>query len=143
MFPSCFCFDLFLPGSAPSSSCIMVSNNNNNKGKEPWEEAREKTFSKEEPVAARSGAHKQIFVGSINRGRAFSHNMQGLIPPVPDLSSFPAVEEALRFTDEFCEQYRVLRREVEILQEENSRLRRMLEHFLTPTMEDSSSSPKE
>ena len=34
-----------------------------------------------------------------------------------DLSSFPAVEEALRVTDEFCEQYRILRREVEILQE--------------------------
>ena len=107
------------------------------------ENGGEKTFSKEEPVAARSGAHKQIFVGSINRGRAFSHNMQGLIPPIPYLSSFPAVEEALRVTDEFCEQYRVLRREVEILQEENHRLRRMLDHLLTPTVKDSPSPPKE
>jgi hypothetical protein len=60
--------------------------------------------------------------------------MQGPIPPIPDLSSFPAAEEALRVTDEFCDKYRVLKREVEILQEENSRLRRMLEIFLAPIM---------
>ena len=95
-------------------------------------EVKDRSSSKEGPTAARSGAHKQTFVGSINRGRAFSHNMQGQMPPVPDLSSFPAVGEALRVTSEFCEQYRVLRREVEILQEENDRLRRMLHRFLTP-----------
>jgi hypothetical protein len=120
----------------------MVSNNNN-KGKEPLKEVKERSSSKEGPTVARSVAHKQTFVGSINYGCAFSHNIQGPIPPVPDLSSFPAVGEALRVTGEFCEQYRVLRREVEILPEENRRLRRMLEHFLTPTMEDSSSPPKE
>jgi hypothetical protein len=54
--------------------------------------------------------------------------------PVLDLSSFPAAGEALRVTDEFCDKYRVLRREVEILQEENNRLRRMLANFLTPIM---------
>jgi hypothetical protein len=64
----------------------------------------------------------------------FSHNMRGPIPPIPDLSSFPAAEEALRVTDELCDKYRVLKREVEILQEENSRLRRMLEIFLAPVM---------
>ena len=73
-------------------------------------------------------------MGSINYGRDFSHNMQGPTPPVPDLTAFPAVEEVLRVTDEFCDQYRVLRMEVEILQEENNRLRRMLERFLTPIM---------
>jgi hypothetical protein len=74
------------------------------------------------------------FVGSINAGRAFSRNMQGPIPPVPNLSSFHAAEETLRVTDEFCAKYRVLKREVEILQEENIRLRRMLEIFLAPIM---------
>jgi hypothetical protein len=62
--------------------------------------------------------------------------MQGPIPPIPDLSSFPAAEEALRVTDELCDKYRVLKREVEILQEDNSRLRRMLEIFLAPIMID-------
>jgi hypothetical protein len=60
--------------------------------------------------------------------------MQGPIPPISDLSSFPAVEEALWVTDEFCDKYRVLKREVEILQEENSRLRGMLDIFLAPIM---------
>jgi hypothetical protein len=60
--------------------------------------------------------------------------MQGPIPPIPDLCSFPVAEEGLRVTDEFCDKYRVLEREVEILQEENSRLRRMLEIFLAPIM---------
>jgi hypothetical protein len=59
---------------------------------------------------------------------------QGPIPPIPDRSSFPAAEEALWVTDEFCDKYRVLKREMEILQEENSRLRRMLEIFLAPIM---------
>ncbi|KAK1679133.1 hypothetical protein QYE76_039981 [Lolium multiflorum] len=40
----------------------------------------------------------------------------GPLPPAPDLNSFPAMEETLRVTDEFCDQYRVLRREVEIFQ---------------------------
>jgi hypothetical protein len=85
-------------------------------------------------TTAGSRAKKPTFVGSINTGRAFSHNMQGPIPPIPDLSSFPAAEEALRVTNELCDKYRVLRWEVEILQEENSRLRRMLEIFLAPVM---------
>jgi hypothetical protein len=53
------------------------------------------------------------------------------------------VEEAFWITDEFCDQYRVLRREVEILQEENNRLRRMLEGFLTPIRVVPPSPPKE
>ena len=81
-------------------------------------------------------------MGSINTGRAFSHNMQGPIPPVLDLSLFPAADEAIRVTDEFCEKYRALRKEVDVLREENSRLRRMLENFLTP-IKDSPSPPKE
>jgi hypothetical protein len=60
--------------------------------------------------------------------------MQGPTLPVLDLNFFPAVEEGLRVTDELCTQYRVLKREIEILQEENLRLRRMLELFLAPIM---------
>ncbi|KAK1642811.1 hypothetical protein QYE76_060616 [Lolium multiflorum] len=54
--------------------------------------------------------------------------IKGSLPPALSLDSFPVLEEALRTTDEFCDQYRALRREVEILQEENCRLRRMLEY---------------
>ena len=34
------------------------------------------------------------FVGSINPQRAFSHNVQGVTPPIPDLRFFPAAAEA-------------------------------------------------
>ncbi|KAK1551477.1 hypothetical protein QYE76_017713 [Lolium multiflorum] len=54
---------------------------------------------------------------------------KGALPPALDLDSFPCVEEAIRVADEFCDQYRALKREVEILQEENQRLRRMLEYY--------------
>ncbi|KAK1662621.1 hypothetical protein QYE76_050780 [Lolium multiflorum] len=57
--------------------------------------------------------------------------IKGPLPPALSLDSFP-VEEALRVTDDFCDQYRALRREVEILQEENNRLRRMLEYHSIP-----------
>ncbi|KAK1604472.1 hypothetical protein QYE76_028145 [Lolium multiflorum] len=57
----------------------------------------------------------------------------GVLPPALDLDSFPCVEEAIRVADEFCDQYRALRREVEILQEENQRLRRMLEYYSIPS----------
>ncbi|KAK1666216.1 hypothetical protein QYE76_054375 [Lolium multiflorum] len=57
----------------------------------------------------------------------------GVLPPALDLDSFPCVEEAIRVADEFCDQYRALKREVEILQEENQRLRRMLEYYSIPS----------
>ncbi|KAK1617191.1 hypothetical protein QYE76_022708 [Lolium multiflorum] len=58
--------------------------------------------------------------------------IRGALPPALDLDSFPCVEEAIRVLDEFCDQYRALRREVEILREENQRLRRMLEYYSNP-----------
>jgi hypothetical protein len=106
----------------------------NNKGKKPLEDDHQDPKLKEGQIAAGSRAREPTFVGSINIGRAFPHNMQGPIPPIPDLSSFPAAEEALQVTDEFCDKYRVLKREVEILQEENNRLRMMLRNFLAPIM---------
>jgi hypothetical protein len=106
----------------------------NNKGKKSLEEDHQDPKLKEGQMAGGSRARDPTFVGSINAGRAFSHNMQGPIPLVPDLSSFPAAEETLRVTDEFCAKYQVLKREVEILQEENIRLCRMLEIFLAPVM---------
>jgi hypothetical protein len=60
--------------------------------------------------------------------------MQGPTLLVLDLNFFPVVEEGLQVTDELCTLYRVLKREIEILQEENLRLHRMLELFLAPIM---------
>src|SRR5215203_5139510 len=110
----------------------MVSNN---KDKGPWEEEMNEGVSKEVRKIAsakrerKAAESKPILVGSVNTGRSFSHNLPGLLPPALSLNAFPCVEEAIRVTDEFCDQYRALRREVEILQEENQRLRRMLEYY--------------
>jgi hypothetical protein len=133
MFSSCFCFDLFLSGVVLSFRGIMASASND-KEKTPSEDDHRDPKLKEGQMAGGSRAREPTFVASINAGRAFSHNMQGPIPSIPDLCSFPAAEEALRVTDEFCDKYRVLKKEVEILQEENSRLRGMLELFLAPIM---------
>jgi hypothetical protein len=104
------------------------------KGKKPLEEDHQDPKLKEGQMTGGSRARDPTFVGSINARRAFSHNMQGPTLPVLDLNFFPAVEEGLRVTDELCAQYRVLKREIEILQEENLRLCRMLEIFLAPIM---------
>jgi hypothetical protein len=64
----------------------------------------------------------------------FFHDMQGPTLHVLDLNSMPMIKEGMLVTDEFCTQYRVLEKEVEILQEENLRLRRMLEYFINPRL---------
>jgi hypothetical protein len=102
---------------------------NNDSEKTPSKDDHQDPQFEEGHTAAGSRAREPTSVG-----RAFSHNMQGPIPPILDLSSFPAAEKALGVTNEFCAKYRVLKREVEILQEENSRLCRMLEIFLAPIM---------
>jgi hypothetical protein len=111
-----------------------MASTDNDKGKNLSEDDHQNPKLKEGQITARSRTREPTFVGSINTGCDFSHNMQGPIPPVPYLSSYPAAEEALWVTDEFCDKYRVLRMEVEILREENNRLCRMLENFLTPIM---------
>ena len=98
----------------------------NDKGKKPVEEIK-----LEEQTAAGTRARKPTFVGAINTGHAFSRNMQGIIASVPDFRSCPEAVEALRTTDEFCDKYRALRMKVDMLQEDNDRLREMLEGFLT------------
>ncbi|KAK1661320.1 hypothetical protein QYE76_049479 [Lolium multiflorum] len=74
----------------------MVSNN---KDKGPWREEIDERINKE----------KEKIASEKERSSSAA----------PDLDSFPCVEEAIRVADEFCDQYRALRREVEILQEEN------------------------
>ena len=78
----------------------MVSNNNN-KGKEPLEDEtqdpklKEEVKSKDESVlkevkgmpstkGEQPAVRKPTFAGSVNAQRAFSHNVQGITPPIPD-----------------------------------------------------------
>jgi hypothetical protein len=68
----------------------------------------------------------------MNAGRAFSHDLRAPTFPLLDLNFMPVIKEGMLVTDELCAQYRVLEREIEILQEENLRLRRILEHIINP-----------
>jgi hypothetical protein len=111
-----------------------MASSSDDKGKKPMEEDYQDLKLKEEQVAGESRARDPTFVGSMNAGRAFSHNMKGPTLPVLDLNFMPVIKEGLLVIDELCAQYRVLEREIQILQEENLRLRRMLELFLGPRM---------
>jgi hypothetical protein len=124
---------MFLSGVVLSSRRIMDPSSDN-KGKKPMEEDHQDLKLKEEHVAGGSRARDPTFVGSMNAGRAFSHNIQGPTLPILDLNFMPVIKEGLLVTDELCAQYQVLEREIQILQEENLRLRRMLELLLRPRM---------
>jgi hypothetical protein len=98
-----------------------MASSSSDKGKKPLEEDHQDPKLKEGQMTGGSSAVDPTFIGSMNAGHAFSHNMQGPTLPVLDLSFLPPVEEGLLVIDELCAQYRVLKREVEILQEENLR----------------------
>jgi hypothetical protein len=78
------------------------------KGKRPREEDHQDSKLKEEQEAGGSRARNPIFVGSMNAGRAFSHNMQGPTFSVLELNFMPIIKEGMLITDELCAQYRVL-----------------------------------
>jgi hypothetical protein len=111
-----------------------MASSSNDKERMPSEDDHQDLKLKEEQVAGGSRARDPTFVGAMNVGRAFSHNMQGPTLPVLDLNFLPVIKEGLMVTDELCAQYQVLEREIQILQEENLRLCRMLELFLAPIM---------
>jgi hypothetical protein len=72
----------------------------NDKGKRPREEGHQDLKLKEEQVARGSRARNPTFVGSMNDGRAFSHNMQGPTLPVLDLNFIPIIKEGMLVTGE-------------------------------------------
>jgi hypothetical protein len=128
-----FCFKLFLSGVDLSFEGTMVSASND-KGKRPWEDDHQGQKWKEEQGAGRSRPRNPAFEGPTKARRIFCHDMQGPTLHILDLNSMPVIKEGMLVTDEFCAQYRVLNREVEMLQEENIRLRRMLEYFINPRL---------
>jgi hypothetical protein len=69
-----FYFDLFLSGAVLSFRGIMASANND-KEKTLSEDDRQDPQFKGGHTAAGSRAREPTFVGSINTGRDFSHNM--------------------------------------------------------------------
>jgi hypothetical protein len=111
-----------------------MASSSNNKGKRPWEDDYQGQKWKEEQDAGRSRPRNPAFEGPTKARRIFSNDMQGPTLHVLDLDSMPVIKEGMLVTDEFCAQYRVLKREVEMLQEENLRLCWMLEYFVNPRL---------
>jgi hypothetical protein len=111
-----------------------MASSSNDKGKRPWEFVHLGQKWKEEQGAGRARPKNPTFEGPTKARRIFSHDLQGPIYHVLDFNSMPMIEEGMLVTNEFCTQYRALKREVEMLQEENIRLRRMLEYFINPRL---------
>jgi hypothetical protein len=74
MFSSYFCFDLFLSGVVLSFRGTMASASND-KEKTPLEDNHQDPKLKDGQMVGGSRAREPTFAGSINTGRAFSHNM--------------------------------------------------------------------
>jgi hypothetical protein len=87
---------------------------------------------KEEQGSGRARPKNPAFEGPTKARRIFSHDLQGPTYHVLDLDSMPVIEHGMLVTFEFCTQYQALKREEEMLQEDNLRLRRMQEYFINP-----------
>jgi hypothetical protein len=111
-----------------------MASSNDDKGKRPREDDHQDPEWKKEQEAGRPRPRNPAFEGPTKARRIFSHDMQGPTLHVLDLNSMPVIKEGMLVTDEFCAQYRVLEKEIEMLQEENLKLRRMLEYFVNPRL---------
>jgi hypothetical protein len=111
-----------------------MASSNDDKGKRPREDDRQDPTEKKEQEAGRPRPRNPAFEGPTKAKRIFSHDMQGPTLHALDLNSMPVIKEGMLVTNKFCAQYRVLEKEIEMLQEENLRLRRMLEYFVNPRL---------
>jgi hypothetical protein len=111
-----------------------MASSSDDKGKRPREGDHQDPKWKKEQEAGRPRPRNPAFEGPMKVRHIFSHDMQGPTLHALDLNSMPVIKEGMLVTDEFCAQYRVLEKKVEMLQEENIRLRRMLEYFINPRL---------
>jgi hypothetical protein len=111
-----------------------MASSSNDKGKRPWEFVHLGQKWKEEQGFGRAKPKNPAFEVPTKARRIFSHDLQGPTYHVLDLDSMPMTEHGMLVIFEFCTQYQALKREVEMLQEENIRLRRMQEYFINPSL---------
>src|SRR4051812_28357432 len=72
------------------------------------------------------GPSNPIMVGVFQPHYDFSLKLPGTAPQLEDLQRPSTVSEAYRVTNQFCEDFRVLKAQVEILESENQCLRRII-----------------
>ena len=67
-----------------------------------------------------------IMVGSVQPYYDLSLNLSGMAPAPEDQRTISTISEAYRITNQLCEDFRVLKVQVEILEKENQTLRRVI-----------------
>ena len=67
-----------------------------------------------------------IMVGSVQPYYDLSLNLSGMAPALEDQRTISTISEAYRITNQLCEDFRVLKVQVEILEKENQTLRRVI-----------------
>ena len=85
------------------------------------------------PLARGASSSNSSLVGFIHPHYDISLNLSGTAPPQETPYVSPTISEAHRITDQFCEDFRVLKAKVAILEAENDALRHMVENLMTPT----------
>ena len=78
------------------------------------------------PSTRGASSSNPILVGFINPQHDLSLNLSGTAPPREAPHVTPAISEAHRITDQFCEDFCVLKVQVTILEAENQTLRRII-----------------
>jgi hypothetical protein len=111
----------------------MASSSDDN-GKRPLDIAQLRQKWKGEQGSGRARPKTPAWEVPTKARRIFSHDLQGPTYHVLDLDSVPVIEHGMLVTFEFCTYYEALKREVNMLQEENLRLRRMQEYFINPRL---------
>src|ERR1041384_908652 len=78
------------------------------------------------------GPSNPIMVGFVQPHYDFSLKLPGTTSPLEDPQRPSIVSEAYRVTNQFCEDFRVLKAQVEILEAENQCLRRIIADLKNP-----------
>jgi hypothetical protein len=111
-----------------------MASSSDNKGKGPYVDDQLCQKWKEEQGSGRGRPRNPAFEGPTKVRRIFSHDLQGPTYHVLDLDSMPEIEHGMLVTFELCTNYQALKREVKMFQEENLRLRQMLEYYINPRL---------
>src|SRR4051812_38874635 len=82
------------------------------------------------------GPSNPIMVGFVQPQYDLSLKLAGTTPPTGSLQVPSTVSEAYRFTNQFCEDFRVLKAQVEILERENLVVRRVIKDLKKQEQEE-------
>src|ERR1041385_5435231 len=70
-----------------------------------------------------------IMVGTVQPYYDLSLNLSGIALTLEDQGTISTISEAYRITNQLCEDFRVLKVQVEILEKENQTLRRVIKYL--------------